>query len=231
VRLCATNHIPGVDRLPPNNPEPAMEPYSRHVLVCTGAFCSPEQRGQDLYRRLPILLQREGLLFGPGRVKRGETPCLGVCAGGPIVVVYPDGVWYGGVTPMLLERIVVDHLKSGSEVSRAVFHRLADRLSTDVADDAGPSQLELMADDILYHRPLPHGPVVRIRRTSEAGVLPVTAVLEVDRRAGTPREGIGNPPPLMHAEAMSEAEVVAKLEPHAKDDRMIAALLRDKGLH
>ncbi|MGK2934867.1 MAG: (2Fe-2S) ferredoxin domain-containing protein, partial [Gemmatimonadaceae bacterium] len=72
-------------------PTPAMESYSRHVLVCTGEFCSPERRGRAQYARLSLLLQREGLLFGPQRVKRGETPCLGVCAGGPIVVVYPDG--------------------------------------------------------------------------------------------------------------------------------------------
>lgn len=73
---------------------------------------------------LADLLQREGLLFGPDRVKRGETPCLGVCSNGPIVVVYPDGIWYAGVTPELLERIVVEHLKQNRPVEDAVFHRL-----------------------------------------------------------------------------------------------------------
>jgi (2Fe-2S) ferredoxin len=101
-----------------------MEPYSRHVIVCTGAYCSPERRGRSLYTLLASLLQREGLLFGPTRVKRGETPCLGVCEGGPIVVVYPEGVWYAGVTPELLERIVVEHLKGGHVVEEAVFHRI-----------------------------------------------------------------------------------------------------------
>ena len=101
-----------------------MDPYRWHVLVCTGGYCSPDHRGRELYALLPRLLQREGLLFGPERVKRGETPCLGVCAGGPIVVVYPDGTWYAHVTPALLERIVVEHLKEGRVVEEAVMHRL-----------------------------------------------------------------------------------------------------------
>ena len=116
-------------RMPLNMPQlpRPMELYARHVLICTGGYCSPDHQGRTLYRQLALLLQREGLLFGPNRVKRGETPCLGVCEGGPIVVVYPDGVWYGGVTPELLERIVVEHLKGGRIVEEAVFHQLTRR--------------------------------------------------------------------------------------------------------
>jgi (2Fe-2S) ferredoxin len=101
-----------------------MEPYARHVLVCTGGFCSTSREGRALYSRLAALLQREGLLFGPTRVKRSEAPCLGVCEGGPVVAVYPEGVWYGRVDSALLERIVTEHLGQGREVSEAVFHRM-----------------------------------------------------------------------------------------------------------
>jgi len=104
--------------------QPQMEPYSRHVLVCTGDFCSPDRRGRQIYSLLASLLEREGLLFGPQRVKRGETPCLGVCSNGPIIVVYPEGTWYAEVTPALLERIVVEPLKHGKPVEEAIFHRL-----------------------------------------------------------------------------------------------------------
>lgn len=87
-----------------------------------------------------------------------------------------------------------------------------------------------MSDDILYRRKLVHGPEVRIRRTSPAGASPVTAVLDVDRRAGTPREKDGGtPPPLRQAEGATEADVVAALKRDADDDRAIAGLMRAKG--
>jgi (2Fe-2S) ferredoxin len=103
-----------------------MEPYARHVLICTGGFCSPDRRGRALYAQLASLLEREDLLFGPTRVKRGEVPCLGVCAAGPVRVVYPEGVGYADVTRALLEQIVVEHLKGGRPIEPAVFHRLAE---------------------------------------------------------------------------------------------------------
>jgi len=87
-----------------------------------------------------------------------------------------------------------------------------------------------MPDAILYERPMPHGPAVRIRRTSADGTTPVTAALEVDRRAGTPRAGTGTPPPLMTAEGPSDAEVLARLQPYASSDSEVARLLRERGL-
>lgn len=85
--------------------------------------------------------------------------------------------------------------------------------------------------DILYRRKLAHGPEVRIRRTSAEGETPVVAVLDVDRRAGTPREKEGgNPPPLKQVQGATEAEVVAALKAEADDDRAIAGLMRGKGL-
>jgi hypothetical protein len=87
-----------------------------------------------------------------------------------------------------------------------------------------------MPDPILFERPLPHGPAVRIRRTSPPDSSPVTAALEVDRRAGTSRASSGIPPALMIAEGASDAEVLARLEPFAKSDAEVARLLRERGL-
>jgi hypothetical protein len=68
---------------------------------------------------------------------------------------------------------------------------------------------------------------VRIRRTSDEGTQPVIAVLEVDRRAGTPREFEGG---LVISEGATEAEVIDALQPSALDDRLVAGLMREKGL-
>ncbi|HJQ20566.1 MAG TPA: hypothetical protein VJ867_09480 [Gemmatimonadaceae bacterium] len=88
-----------------------------------------------------------------------------------------------------------------------------------------------MSDEILYRRKMPHGPEVRIRRTSPKGITPVVAVLDVDRRAGTPREKDGGTPPaLKQVQGASEADVVAALKTEADDDRAISGLLRAKGL-
>ncbi|MEP6619497.1 MAG: hypothetical protein ABJE47_09285 [bacterium] len=86
-------------------------------------------------------------------------------------------------------------------------------------------------ETILYTRRLAHGPDVRVRRTSVVGALPVIAVLEVDRRSGARRDSDGGfPPPLMTVEGVTEADVLAALEPHARDDRVVAGLMREKRL-
>jgi len=83
----------------------------------------------------------------------------------------------------------------------------------------------------LYERTMANGPVVRIRRLTPDGTAPVRAVIEVDRRAGTPRSSAGgNPPPLMAVEGESEPDVVASLLPFAEDDAAVARLLAQRGV-
>ncbi len=103
---------------------PRMNTYTRHVLLCTGRYCDPDGQAQALYTRLPHLLADLSRYENPCRVKRGTTPCLGVCSGGPLLVVYPDGIWYHHVDAFLLERIVETHLRGGEPLWEHVFHRL-----------------------------------------------------------------------------------------------------------
>ena len=105
---------------------PEMAPYARHVFICTGPFCDPEGKAKRLYAQLAYKLGDLGQYDNPWRIKRGITPCLGVCHSGPILVVYPDGIWYHQVDDALLDRIVAEHLRDGKPVEEAVYHRLAE---------------------------------------------------------------------------------------------------------
>ena len=61
------------------------------------------------------------------------------------------------------------------------------------------------------------------------GSTPVIMVLDVERRAGTPREGSGTPPPLKQVAGATEEECLEALRAEADDDRAIAALMRALG--
>jgi hypothetical protein len=84
---------------------------------------------------------------------------------------------------------------------------------------------------VIYERKTTRGPVVRIRRVPAATAGSIAAVLEVDRRVGTPREKEGGiPPALMAVEGETEAAVLHSLLPFADDDAAIARLLAARGI-
>lgn len=61
------------------------------------------------------------------RIKRTRTHCMVACRNqGPILVVYPEGVWYRCDNETALERIVIEHLVGGREVGELIFHRLGE---------------------------------------------------------------------------------------------------------
>jgi cob(I)alamin adenosyltransferase len=109
---------------------PTMRPFTRHVMICTGSSCDPDASGQQLFTKMGDLLGDLRKLKNPVRVKRSTLPCLGICVGGPIIAVYPEGIWYHHVDDALLERIVEEHLKQDKPVEEAIFYRTGDPMIT-----------------------------------------------------------------------------------------------------
>ena len=105
---------------------PSMRPYGRQVFICTHGDCAGPEMGEQLHRRFLELNREHSLnkLRNSERVKCSLADCLGVCSGGPIMVVYPDGIWYHNVDEAALERIYREHILGGQPVEELAFHRL-----------------------------------------------------------------------------------------------------------
>ncbi len=121
--------------MPSPDDAPSQAPYARHIFICIGEYCDKQRRSPAVYRALSRELGELGEYDNPLRVKRGVTSCLGVCYGGPLLVVYPEGIWYHSVDEALVKRIVVEHLQGGRPVEEYVFHRLEDNPFLCASDD------------------------------------------------------------------------------------------------
>ena len=92
-----------------------------HVFICTSCRINGTQKGYcyskgsvDLLQRFMEEIEDRGL---SGEVVISNTGCFGICDKGPIVVVYPEGVWYGNVQDEDIERIFDEHFEGGTPVS------------------------------------------------------------------------------------------------------------------
>ncbi|WP_440641745.1 (2Fe-2S) ferredoxin domain-containing protein [Bradyrhizobium sp. PUT101] len=98
--------------------------YRHHVFACHTQRPPGHPRGScgasgggPLWERLGKAIEATGLTV----VGFTASGCLGFCAAGPLMVVYPDGVWYRPTTPEDIDEIVEEHLKQDRRVDRLVM--------------------------------------------------------------------------------------------------------------
>lgn len=90
----------------------------RHLFVCIGPDCCAPAKGEALWERIKNRVRETGL-----EVMRTKAACFRICSGGPWLLVYPEGVWYGEVTEERFEVIFREHLEGNTPVERWISKR------------------------------------------------------------------------------------------------------------
>ncbi len=83
----------------------------KHLFFCIGPDCCAGVEGQALWDYAKRRVKELGV-----PVMRTKAACFRICRDGPWLVVYPDGTWYGKMTPERLDRILAEHVLGGSPV-------------------------------------------------------------------------------------------------------------------
>jgi (2Fe-2S) ferredoxin len=102
-----------------------MPRFEKHLFICGNqrppghprGCCDPQAKG-ELQKLFKEKLKARGL---KGKVRANQSGCLDQCEHGPNLVVYPDGVWYGGVTAADVDEIIDSHIIGGKPVERLML--------------------------------------------------------------------------------------------------------------
>ena len=96
--------------------------FKHHLFFClnqrkSGEECCDQHNAFELFEYAKRRVKELGLA-GPGKVRVNKAGCLDRCADGPVMVVYPEGVWYTAVDKSDIDEIIDQHFVQGQVVER-----------------------------------------------------------------------------------------------------------------
>lgn len=92
--------------------------YEKEILIYAGTGCISSKSGEFVNALKEELAKNELT----NKVNIVKTGCFGLCAQGPIVIIYPEAVFYHQVQPKHAKKIVSDHLINGKLVEKLLYH-------------------------------------------------------------------------------------------------------------
>ena len=100
-----------------------MSYYTHHVFFCTnqrenGESCCNHFQAQKMRDYVKHKVKKMGLSVDDNRIRINTAGCLDRCAEGPVLVIYPEQVWYTYVDESDLDEIIEEHLQHGRVVER-----------------------------------------------------------------------------------------------------------------
>jgi (2Fe-2S) ferredoxin len=96
-----------------------MGQFARHVFVCTtGSTCPTQADTEGYVKAMRTEIAKAGL---HERIRINKAGCFSQCGNGPMIIVYPEDVWYTGVQAEDLPEIVQSHLIGGKPVERLLY--------------------------------------------------------------------------------------------------------------
>ncbi|WP_269623206.1 (2Fe-2S) ferredoxin domain-containing protein [Prochlorococcus marinus] len=98
-----------------------------HLLLCASSkkqLCCKSTQGIKSWERLKNILKNLNLdspNHPKGMILRSKVDCLRVCKSGPILLIWPDGIWYENVSPKRIDAIITNHLIKGNPIKEWII--------------------------------------------------------------------------------------------------------------